>query len=77
MVLTTRWLWNHIILHELLCGGWYDTYEILQSLNRDTALATAAVYQAMFGMADGTIPATFQVNNLASNFGLSISNLET
>jgi len=74
MVLTTRWLRNHTILHKLLCD---DIYEILQSLNRDTALATAAVYQAMFGMADGTIPATFQVNNLAPNFGLSNSNLET
>lgn len=30
-------------------------------LKRDTALATAAVYQTMFGAEDGTIPATFQV----------------
>ncbi|CAM6099122.1 unnamed protein product [Calypogeia fissa] len=30
-------------------------------LRRDTALATAAVYEFMFGDADGTIPATFQV----------------
>ncbi|KAI3963077.1 hypothetical protein MKW92_040815 [Papaver armeniacum] len=30
-------------------------------LNRETALATASVYQSMFGAEDGTIPATFQV----------------
>ncbi|KAJ3671582.1 hypothetical protein LUZ60_007661 [Juncus effusus] len=30
-------------------------------LKRDTALATAAVYQSMFGAEDGTVPATFQV----------------
>lgn len=32
-----------------------------QSLKRDTALATAAIYESMFGAEDGTIPATFQV----------------
>lgn len=32
-----------------------------QILKRDTALATAAIYQSMFGLEDGTIPATFQV----------------
>ncbi|KAL3534774.1 hypothetical protein ACH5RR_003235 [Cinchona calisaya] len=30
-------------------------------LNRETALATAAVYESMFAAEDGTIPATFQV----------------
>ncbi|KAL3637089.1 hypothetical protein CASFOL_019388 [Castilleja foliolosa] len=30
-------------------------------LKRDTALATAAVYESMFAAEDGTIPATFQV----------------
>ncbi|KAK9141275.1 hypothetical protein Scep_010956 [Stephania cephalantha] len=30
-------------------------------LRRDTALATAAVYQSMFGAEDGTVPATYQV----------------
>lgn len=30
-------------------------------LRKDTALATAAVYQSMFGAEDGTVPATFQV----------------
>uniref|UniRef100_A0A7C9E6X0 Uncharacterized protein n=1 Tax=Opuntia streptacantha TaxID=393608 RepID=A0A7C9E6X0_OPUST len=31
-------------------------------LKRETALATAAVYQSMFGAEDGTVPATFQVS---------------
>ncbi|XP_027092795.1 putative methyltransferase At1g22800, mitochondrial isoform X1 [Coffea arabica] len=30
-------------------------------LNRETALATAAVYESMFAAEDGTVPATFQV----------------
>ncbi|KAG2265386.1 hypothetical protein Bca52824_072465 [Brassica carinata] len=30
-------------------------------LNRETALATAAIYDSMFATEDGTIPATFQV----------------
>ncbi|KAF6159675.1 hypothetical protein GIB67_029933 [Kingdonia uniflora] len=30
-------------------------------LKRETALATAAIYQSMFGAEDGTVPATFQV----------------
>ncbi|KAL9264687.1 putative methyltransferase, mitochondrial [Drosera capensis] len=40
-----------------------ETNALLQRntfLKRDTALATAAVYQAMFGAEDGTVPATFQ-----------------
>eukprot|EP01018_Ginkgo_biloba_P026556 Gb_17961 [translate_table: standard] len=32
-----------------------------QTLKKETALATAAIYQSMFGGEDGTIPATFQV----------------
>lgn len=32
-----------------------------QILKRETALATAAVYESMFAAEDGTIPATFQV----------------
>ncbi|KAL0695196.1 hypothetical protein Bca4012_062376 [Brassica carinata] len=32
-----------------------------QILNRETALATAAIYDSMFATEDGTIPATFQV----------------
>ncbi|KAL4180913.1 hypothetical protein AMTRI_Chr12g268480 [Amborella trichopoda] len=41
-----------------------ETNALLQRRNilkRDTALATAAVYQSMFGEEDGTVPATFQV----------------
>ncbi|XP_059077468.1 putative methyltransferase At1g22800, mitochondrial isoform X1 [Cryptomeria japonica] len=41
-----------------------ETNALLQRnhiLKRDTALATAAIYQSMFGAEDGTIPATFQV----------------
>eukprot|EP00899_Mesostigma_viride_P021966 jgi/Mesvir1/29771/Mv25439-RA.2 len=30
-------------------------------LRRDTAVATAAIYQSMFGNPDGSVPATFQV----------------
>lgn len=32
-----------------------------QTLKKETALATAGIYQSMFGADDGTIPATFQV----------------
>ncbi|KAL8158644.1 hypothetical protein V2J09_000181 [Rumex salicifolius] len=41
-----------------------ETNALLQRnkiLNRETALATASVYQSMFGTEDGSIPATFQV----------------
>ncbi|CAL1390487.1 unnamed protein product [Linum trigynum] len=41
-----------------------ETNALLQRSNilkRETALATAAVYESMFGAEDGTIPATFQV----------------
>ncbi|PIN09594.1 putative methyltransferase [Handroanthus impetiginosus] len=41
-----------------------ETNALLQRSNilkRDTALATAAVYESMFALGDGTIPATFQV----------------
>ncbi|XP_044509982.1 putative methyltransferase At1g22800, mitochondrial isoform X2 [Mangifera indica] len=41
-----------------------ETNALLQRnniLKRETALATAAIYDSMFGAEDGTIPATFQV----------------
>lgn len=41
-----------------------ETNALLQRnniLKKETALATAAVYQSMFGAEDGTVPATFQV----------------
>ncbi|KAG7025189.1 putative methyltransferase, partial [Cucurbita argyrosperma subsp. argyrosperma] len=34
---------------------------LAQILKRETALATAAIYDSMFAAEDGTIPATFQV----------------
>uniref|UniRef100_A0A251TAX1 Uncharacterized protein n=1 Tax=Helianthus annuus TaxID=4232 RepID=A0A251TAX1_HELAN len=33
----------------------------IKFLKRDTALATAAVYESMFAAEDGSIPTTFQV----------------
>ncbi|XP_004299868.1 PREDICTED: putative methyltransferase At1g22800 [Fragaria vesca subsp. vesca] len=44
--------------------GMGETNALLQRnpmLKRDTALATAAIYDSMFAADDGTIPATFQV----------------
>ncbi|XP_054811352.1 putative methyltransferase At1g22800, mitochondrial [Prosopis cineraria] len=41
-----------------------ETNALLQRntiLRRDTALATAAIYDSMFGAEDGSVPATFQV----------------
>ncbi|GMN24809.1 hypothetical protein TIFTF001_000708 [Ficus carica] len=41
-----------------------ETSALLQRneiLKRETALATAAIYDSMFGAEDGTVPATFQV----------------
>eukprot|EP00268_Persea_americana_P013944 TRINITY_DN16178_c0_g1_i10.p1 TRINITY_DN16178_c0_g1~~TRINITY_DN16178_c0_g1_i10.p1 ORF type:complete len:231 (-),score=59.00 TRINITY_DN16178_c0_g1_i10:456-1148(-) len=41
-----------------------ETNALLQRnniLKKETALATAAVYQSLFGAEDGTVPATFQV----------------
>lgn len=35
--------------------------QLNQILKRETALATAAIYDSMFAAEDGTIPATFQV----------------
>lgn len=39
-----------------------------QILKRDTALATAAIYDSMFAAEDGTVPATFQVNKIEASF---------
>ncbi|MBA0874050.1 hypothetical protein Goshw_010927 [Gossypium schwendimanii] len=46
-----------------------ETNALLQRTNilkRETALATAAIYDSMFAAKDGTIPATFQVSALIS-----------
>lgn len=45
-----------------------------QSLKRDTALATAAIYESMFAAEDGTIPATFQVILAVYHFNISYKN---
>jgi hypothetical protein len=47
--------WLHTVVTEL------ESVLCCQVLKRDTALATAAIYQSMFGLEDGSIPATFQV----------------
>ena len=39
-----------------------------QILKRDTALATAAIYDSMFSAEDGTVPATFQVIKIEDLF---------
>lgn len=39
-----------------------------QILKRDTALATAAIYDSMFAAEDGTVPATFQVIKIQASF---------
>lgn len=39
-----------------------------QILKRDTALATAAIYDSMFAAEDGTVPATFQVIKIEASF---------
>ena len=43
------------------CESKTDVYIMAQTVKRDTALATAAVYQEMLGESDGTVPATYQV----------------
>ncbi|CAL5434542.1 unnamed protein product [Camellia sinensis] len=50
------------LIEHLLAMG--ETNALLQRnhmLKRETALATASVYESMFAAEDGTIPATFQV----------------
>jgi NADH dehydrogenase [ubiquinone] 1 alpha subcomplex assembly factor 5 len=47
-----------------------ETNALLQRnniLKRDTALATAAIYESMFAAEDGTVPATFQVILYSTN----------
>jgi len=51
----------HYIFEKGLC-----IYE--QILKRDTALATAAIYDSMFSSEDGTVPATFQVIKIEESF---------
>lgn len=44
-------------------------------LKRDTALATAAIYDSMFGAEDGTVPATFQVIKINASFEHKITSI--
>ena len=44
-----------------------------QILKRETALATAAIYDSMFAAEDGTIPATFQVSLVECTYLNNIS----
>nr|XP_028950596.1 putative methyltransferase At1g22800, mitochondrial isoform X3 [Malus domestica] len=48
---------NALLQRNTGCYAYYSK----QILKRDTALATAAIYDSMFAAEDGTIPATFQV----------------
>ncbi|KAK4412775.1 putative methyltransferase, mitochondrial [Sesamum alatum] len=50
-----------LIEHLRTMGETNALFQRSKILNRDTALATAAVYESMFAAEDGTIPATFQV----------------
>lgn len=48
---------------------------IKQMLKRDTVLATAAIYDSMFGAEDGTVPATFQVIKINASFEHKITSI--
>ncbi|KAG7647259.1 Methyltransferase type 11 [Arabidopsis thaliana x Arabidopsis arenosa] len=50
-----------LIEHLRAMGETNALLERNKILNRETALATAAIYDSMFATEDGTIPATFQV----------------
>ncbi|XP_051149794.1 putative methyltransferase At1g22800, mitochondrial [Andrographis paniculata] len=50
-----------LIEHLRVMGETNALFQKSRVLKRDTALATAAIYESMFGEEDGTIPATFQV----------------
>ncbi|KAK7271391.1 hypothetical protein RJT34_27247 [Clitoria ternatea] len=50
-----------LIEHLRAMGETNALFEMNSILKRDTALATAAIYDSMFSAEDGTVPATFQV----------------
>ncbi|KAL2501993.1 putative methyltransferase [Forsythia ovata] len=50
-----------LIEHLRAMGETNALFQSSKILKRETALATAAVYESMFAAEDGTIPATFQV----------------
>ncbi|CAJ1958485.1 unnamed protein product [Sphenostylis stenocarpa] len=50
-----------LIEHLRAMGETNALFDMNNILKRDTALATAAIYDSMFSSDDGTVPATFQV----------------
>ncbi|RYR11536.1 hypothetical protein Ahy_B04g069056 [Arachis hypogaea] len=50
-----------LIEHLRAMGETNSLFQMNTILKRDTALATAAIYDSMFAEEDGTVPATFQV----------------
>ncbi|MED6169281.1 hypothetical protein PIB30_019923 [Stylosanthes scabra] len=50
-----------LIEHLRAMGETNSLFQMNTILKRDTALATAAIYDSMFAAEDGTVPATFQV----------------
>ncbi|KAL6961935.1 hypothetical protein U1Q18_036894 [Sarracenia purpurea var. burkii] len=50
-----------LIEHLRAMGETNALFQRNNMLKRETALATAAVYESMFAAEDGTIPATFQI----------------
>ncbi|KAK7322372.1 hypothetical protein VNO77_25751 [Canavalia gladiata] len=50
-----------LIEHLRAMGETNALFQMNSILKRDTALATAAIYDSMFSAEDGTVPATFQV----------------
>ncbi|KAG4981617.1 hypothetical protein JHK85_035575 [Glycine max] len=50
-----------LIEHLRAMGETNALYQMNNILKRDTALATAAIYDSMFSAEDGTVPATFQM----------------
>lgn len=52
---------DHLPFYQVYCM-FLAIHELQkQILKRETALATAAIYDSMFATEDGTVPATFQV----------------
>lgn len=50
-----------LIEHLRSMGETNALSQTTRTLNRETALAAAAIYEAMFAAEDGTVPATFQI----------------
>ncbi|KAG5036316.1 hypothetical protein JHK87_011226 [Glycine soja] len=57
-----------LIKHFRAMGETNALSQMNNILKRDTALATAAIYDSMFSAEDGTVPATFQVIKIEDSF---------